>query len=253
MKMILFFSILFSLSNSNVLAFDQSHSELNQILEEHVKWEGKQSLFNYRKLKLKPGKLKLYLKELSGVKEAEFKLWTSEQRLAFLINAYNAFTIKLILDNYPLNSIKDISGLFTSAWKKKFFFLFGEKTHLDHIEHDLIRGKFNEPRIHFAVVCASIGCPSIQDKAFTDKNLESLLNKSARTFLTDPSKNKIADKLYLSKIFKWYGGDFVKKYGSIEKYIAPIISNSAATISRIRAKSFHVDFTKYDWKLNEWK
>jgi hypothetical protein len=117
---------------------------------------------------------------------------------------------------------------------------------LDNIEHDTIRKKFNEPRIHFAVNCASIGCPSLLQEAFVAENLENQLNMAAKNFLQNKSKNYVkANTLHLSKIFKWYGGDFDKKYGGFKSYIIKSLNLSG--------NDYDVEFNEYDWNLNELK
>ncbi len=238
-------------SSSIVNAFDHGHQIFDKLLKEYVVYEGAQSFVKYSKLKSKPEDLKTYLKKVSGVSKEDFKNFTKEQRLAFLINAYNAFTLKVVIDHYPIESIKDIGSLFTSTWKKKFFTIFGEESYLDHIEHDLIRKNFNEPRIHFAVNCASIGCPSLLNRAFVAEKLTGQLESVAKSFLTNRSKNKFQNgKLEVSKIFKWYGEDFVKKYGSVEKFIAPYMSADKVVQARIASKKFSLDWTDYNWNLN---
>jgi len=176
--------------------------------------------------------------------------------MAFLINAYNAFTLKLIIDNYPVKSIKDIGGLFSSPWDKEFFTLLGKKRHLNYIEHGVLRKKFKEPRIHFAVNCASMGCPNVQDIAFTAENLESLLAKGEKDFFAQANKNNIDKKekeVNISKIFDWYGGDFKKKHGSVAKYISKAFDTDADTKKKIATGKYDIEYTDYSWKLNEVK
>lgn len=160
-------------------AFDHTHSQWQQILSSHVVNKGHQTLVNYKKIKENPEVLNKYLKSLSSVTQLDFKKWSNEQKLCFYINAYNAFTFKLIIDNYPLASIKDLVSFFSSPWKKKFIVLFGKKVHLDYREHDIMGKEFNEPRIHFAINCASLGCPPLSGKASIADRLEKyfLLNK----------------------------------------------------------------------------
>jgi hypothetical protein len=191
------------------------------------------------------------------VSKSQFKQWTQAQRLSFLINAYNAFTLKLIIDHYPVESIKDIGGFFRSPWKIKFFAFFGIETHLDYIEHELIRGRdYAEPRIHFALVCASVGCPKLQTQAYTAERLESMLETAAKTFLRDTSRNRYDtanNTVYLSSIFKWYGDDFAAKAGSVEKFVASYITDDPQARQRIRSKQVGVDYLEYDWTLNDAK
>lgn len=237
--------------------FDHSHKIWNQILSDHVSVKNKQAQFDYKKLKAKPGKFPQYLDSLSKVSKKEFKSWNEKQRLAFLINAYNAFTVKLITDKYPLKSIKDLGGLFSSPWKKKFFTLLGEKAHLDHIEHTLIRKNFEEPRIHAAVNCASISCPNLMGTAFTAKRLDKQLEEATTFWLKDPTKNYFDKKkktLFLSKIFDWYEKDFQKKGNSVHKFVAPGITSSKEEAQMISTNpKIKIKYLKYDWGLNETK
>ncbi|MGE3388198.1 MAG: DUF547 domain-containing protein, partial [Bdellovibrionales bacterium] len=147
--------------------FDHSHKIWTLLLQKSVTVKGHASVVNYKILKSDPTELHAYLRTLESVSQGEFGKFSNNEKLAFLINAYNAFTIKLILGRYPAKSIKhagewSLSNPTASPWKTKFFTLLGERRHLDNIEHDMIRKSFNEPRIHFAVVCASVGCPALR-------------------------------------------------------------------------------------------
>jgi hypothetical protein len=245
--------------NGNLVAaagFDHDHSVWNGLLQTYVVDHGAYSEVRYRQIKQSASTtLDEYLHSLSAVSKSQFDGWSQAQRLAFLINAYNAFTVKLIVDHYPLDSIKDLGGFFRSPWKIEFFTLFGEKTYLDHIEHDLIRGRnYHEPRIHFALVCASVGCPKLQNRAYTAQRLESMLESASDTFLRDTSRNRYdaADNtLYLSSIFKWYGKDFAAKAGSVEQFVAPYISDDPTVQHRIRSRDVDVEYLDYDWSLND--
>ena len=148
--------------------FDHSHKAFDDLLKKHVTYisNGNASQVSYAGFARDRAALKAYLDSVSAVPEATYKSWNKNQQLACLINAYNAYTIELILTKYPnLKSIRDLGGTFTKPWSLKFFTLFGKDTHLDNIEHDMIRaeGVFNDPRIHVAVVCASIGCPMLRN------------------------------------------------------------------------------------------
>lgn len=240
-------------------SFDHSHADWDKVLQTYVVDKGAFSQVKYAQLKQQGlTQLNGYLRAISSVSPNQFDQWSRSQRLAFLINAYNAFTVKIILDNYPVDSIKDIGSFFRSTWKIEFFNLFGEKTYLDYIEHELIRGndEYSEPRIHFALVCASIGCPKLQPRAFTAENLQKMLELGAKSFLSDISRNRYdaAKKtLELSSIFKWYGGDFANKSGSVEKYVAPYITKRLAEQQRIKSGEVAVKYLAYDWSLNDVK
>ena len=241
-KAILALSIIASASVS--AAFDHSHSAFTEVLKKHV--EGKS--VDYGALKKSPEKLSLYLETLSKVSESEFKDWNDDQEMAYLINLYNAATLKLVIDSYPLKSIRDVG----SPWEKKFIKLFGSERSLDYVEHDLLRKNYSDPRIHFGVNCASIGCPPLRDEAFQASQLDKQLDEQARAFLQDTSKNRVDTKnqiLYLSSIFDWFKEDFVKKSGSVENFVAPYFEKSGREI--IENGKLKIKHTDYDWKLND--
>lgn len=234
--------------------YDHSQKAWTSLLEKHTSTKGQSTIVNYKEWKTQVNDLNVYLKFVEGVSKSDFTKFTKPEQLSFLINAYNAYTVKLILDNYPVHSIKDIGSVFSSPWKKKFFRLFGEEQNLDTIEHQFIRAQFNEPRIHFALVCASIGCPALRREAYTPEKLENQLNDAAIQFLTDKTKNQfLVEKqtLELSSIFKWYGDDFVKKFGSLEAFIADKITSNPNHQQLIRSKKVPIKFLEYDWSLNE--
>ena len=242
-------------STVSAAPFDHKHALWDEMLQTYVVDHGAYSEVKYRLLKQNAtDELNTYLQTLSSVSKEQFEKWNQAERLAFLINAYNAFTVKLIIDHYPVDSIKDIGGFFRSPWKIKFFTLLGEEVHLDHIEHQLIRGRdYAEPRIHFALVCASVGCPKLQTHAFTAERIESMLEAAAENFLRDSTRNRYdaaANTLYLSSIFKWYGEDFEAKAGSVENFVASYITDEPQARQRIRAKQVDVEFLDYDWSLN---
>jgi hypothetical protein len=219
-RICLLFAVTFLACTAPVRAqgFDHSHAAWNALLAKHVKPfnNGNASAVDYTALKAEQAALKAYLGTLTAVTEADYAKWSKPQRLAFLINAYNAFTVELILTKYPeLESIKDLGSVFSSPWKKKFFTLLGQERHLDDIEHGMIRapGAFDDPRIHVGVVCASIGCPMLRPEAFTPEKLDAQLDDGMKRFLADSTRNRYdagSGKLQVSKIFDWYGKDFEK-------------------------------------------
>ena len=237
-------------------AFDQTHSQWDAFLKQYVVVHGHESRVNYGKIKTDRKRLDEYLKSLEQMKKVDFDRLNEAQKLAFLINAYNAFTVALIVDHYPVNSIKDLGSFLTSPWKIKFFTLFGEKLYLDNIEHDMLRKWFTEPRIHFALVCASKGCPALRNEAFTGDLLDKQLEQAALNFLSDEKKNRYASdakRLELSSIFKWYGEDFQKKFGSVEVFIAPRITPNPESQNAIRGMKASISYLDYDWSLNDEK
>jgi hypothetical protein len=130
--------------------------------------------------------------------------------------------------------------------------LWGNKVTLDHVEHDLLRPKFNDPRVHFAVNCASIGCPDLLNEAFQASKLDAQLDKQARAFLADSTRNRLDAKnktLYLSSIFDWFKEDFVKKSGSVEKFVAPYFNDADRAV--IQRGGLKIKNTDYNWNLNK--
>jgi hypothetical protein len=255
-----------ALAASNAaLAFDQNHAAWDALLQRHVvvAQNGSSSRVDYAGFHADQGALQAYLDGLSAVTQTEYRGWTREQQLAFLINAYNAFTIKLVLTRYPgLKSIKDLGSFLKSPWKKEFFMLLGAERSLDDVEHGLIRapGAFDEPRIHFAVNCASIGCPMLRDKAYVAERLDSQLEDSVRRFLGDRSRNRFdpaSGALEVSRIFDWYKADFEKGnrgISSVPQFLAryaDLLADRAAARALVRDGQAQVRYLDYDWTLND--
>lgn len=228
--------------------FDHQHSALTAVLQTHVKNER----VNYAALKASPDALGSYLASLAAVKEGTFKSWSKDQRLAFLINLYNAATLKLVVDNYPVKSIKDIGSFLKGPWDQVVVHVFGQTVTLNHIEHDIIRAKYDEPRAHFALVCASIGCPPLRAEAFDATRLNEQLNDQGKVFFATTAKNRVDAKggvLYLSPIFKWFTKDFTTKSGSVEKFVAPFFNE--ADKAAILSGKLDIEYTEYSWSLNK--
>lgn len=246
MKRYFVFLLLISFSRLSLASFDQNHSQWSALLSEFTQKQGKQVLVNYKGLKTNHARLKAYLSQLESVSKEEFKSFSLQEKLAFWINVYNAYTIDIILKHYPVKSIKKIkSGWFSSGpWKIEFIPLFGEKLSLDEVEHEIIRPQFKEPRIHFAVNCASIGCPSLFQEAFVGDRIDEQLDLAAENFLKNTEKNFVKGRtLYLSKIFDWYGDDFELMYGSYIGYVIKTLN--------LKRQKYNVEFNSYDWSLNE--
>lgn len=224
-----------------------SHASYDALLQKHVDDQG---LVNYKGLKSERQKLKSYLSILES--NPPQKSWTSDQKLAYWINAYNAYTLDLILEHYPVASIKDIGSTIkipfvSTAWDIKFINIGDEEYDLNNIEHGIIRKEFEEPRIHFALVCAAVSCPKLQNRAYLPETLDEQLTKAAKEFLSNPGKNefKSSNQATLSKLFNWYGGDF-NNDGTLIEYInqyAPVKLN----------KDANIDWMDYNWALNEQK
>lgn len=237
-------------------------STWDTLLKKHVTSlrNGQATQVDYAGFAADRGQLKQYLSAVSAVAPAEFEHWDRPGQLAFLINAYNANTVELILTAYPdVASIKDLGSLLRSPWKKRFIPLLGETRSLDDIEHGLIReaGHYAEPRIHFAVNCASVGCPALRSEAYVGERLEAQLEDAARSFLSDRTRNRLeGNALKVSSIFKWYRGDFEKGWrgadslaGFFVLYRQPLDLDDSA-VSRLKAGKMEIDFLDYDWRLN---
>ena len=222
-----------------------SHLLWDQLVKSHVKANG---LVDYKGFIREKPKLESYLRLLEA-QVPDRKTWTKNQQLAYWINAYNAFTVKLIVDNYPTESIRDLGPAFKiplikDVWHVKFFKLGGVEMSLDELEHGILRKEFDEPRIHFAINCASISCPALFNEAFVAERLEAQLTQVAVSFINDPSRNKLsAQSVQLSSIFSWFKGDFTKK-GTLIEFL-----NLYAKVKISR--SARVTFLDYNWKLNE--
>ena len=249
------FCLLVLIFSGPVFAFDHLYKDYDQLLHSIVVPKGLQTAVKYSQLKSDPAPLDKFVSSIETVSRSEFDSWTKEQQLAFLINAYNALTLKLVVMHYPgIDSIKDIGGFFSGPWKQKFFKLFGEDSYLDHIEHDLIRKNFNEPRIHFAVNCASRGCPALQPEAYVADRLDKQLEHAARSYLMDEERNrydKNKDQLEISSIFKWYHEDFERAAGSIQAFIAPFMTDDAGLRNHIAEDRPAIRYLDYDWNLND--
>jgi hypothetical protein len=203
---------------------------------------GKASQFRYADVDRNA--LKAYLASLSKVEEKEFKGWSREEQMAFLINAYNAFTVEKILTRYPdIRSIWDFGKIFGNPFKDEFFMLLGRKMSLDGIEHGVLRKNYREPRVHFAVNCASVGCPMLREEAYVAARLERQLEEQAVRFLSDRSRNRYRDgRLEVSKIFDWFKEDFEPRQAYFKRY-AKALGYPGGDVP--------LTFLDYDWSLND--
>lgn len=265
------FAVLFAVflsAAANAQSFDHSHQAFTDLLKKHVVLldGGKASQVRYANFAKDRAQLKTYLDGLSKVSEAEFKGWSKPQQMAFLINAYNGYTLELILQHYPVKSIKDIGGVFDNRWKRKFFKLLGADSFLDRIEHEMLRkpGSYNEPRVHFAVNCASIGCPMLREEAFVADKLDKQLEEQAVRFLSDRSRNRYSNgKLEVSMIFNWFKEDWTSGYQgfdgktpaitSREDYFAryaKVLADKPEDQKKIADKATPISHLDYDWNLN---
>lgn len=192
-----------------------------------------------------------YLATLSGTCAEDYARWSRADKIAFWLNAYNAFTVRLITNHYPLRSIRNIGFLPGAAFRMPFIpmqGLRGDDMSLDDIEHRVLRAEFGEPRIHFALVCAARSCPPLRVEAYRAADLDAQLDDQGRRFLGDRTKNRVeqaAGKLYLSAIFKWFRPDF-ETNGPLGSFVAPYLDLQATDIV-----NFEIEFLDYDWSLNE--
>lgn len=233
-------------------SFDHSHVKWNLLLRKHVS----DGFVNYRSLKLKSehDKLKSYLGELSALCLKDYEKFSELQKISFWINVYNASMVELVLRNYPLKSVRSIGFLPLAAFRKRFIpiHMFGYKDmSLGEVENKFLRKKFVEPRIHFALVCASKSCPKLRSKAYVATDLHLQLEKATHDFLSDPKKNFFDTKsniLHLSKIFSWYDSDFGKNKAERLKWIKRYLPKN--TQKEMGSKEIRFDFLNYDWSLN---
>lgn len=238
-------------------AFD--HDTWDTLLSRHVSYERGEvaSVVNYQGFANDRDTLRRYLQTLENVDRETFDSWTNPDQLAFLINAYNAWTVELILTQWPeLDSIKDLGSLFRSPWKQKLAPLLGKTRTLDEIEHDMIRGsgRYQEPRIHFAVNCASVGCPALRREAYRGSRLDAQLESATSHFLADDTRNRYRDGvLEVSPIFKWYGEDFgdADGVGRFLAEYAEALSVSSAVARQIAQGDVDIRYLDYDWSLND--
>ncbi len=218
-----------------------AHEKWNKLVQNHVSKDGN---VDYRGFQSDSAQLDQYLEELSS--HPPGKNWTEKEQLAYWINAYNAFTVKLIVDHYPVKSIKDIGdkkGLVDSPWDIKFFKIGGVDFDLGTIEHEILRKKYKEPRIHFAINCASYSCPILRNEAYTAEQLDQQLDDQTQLFLYDTNKNIITPKeTKLSKIFNWFSSDF-----RVHTDVLTFIKKYNDTLNTEN----DVDYIEYQWTLNE--
>jgi len=249
------------------MAIDPSYKAWDELLKKHVRYvqNGNASRVDYAGFARDRAQLKAVLDDWQRVTRAEFDGWTKPQQQAFLMNAYNAFTIEKILRRYPdIKSIRDYGTVFGNPWKDKFFTLFGQPAYLDFIEHETLRkdGVYDDPRVHVSVVCASIGCPMLRNEAFVAEKLDAQMEDGMRRFLSDRTRNRYnpeTKQLEVSKIFDWYGKDFEKGhkgYSSVKQALsryADVLADKPEDRAIVREQKAQVVFLDYDWALNDAK
>lgn len=247
-----------------------NYSDYTLVLKTYVNQQG---MVDYEKLKDNPARLDSFMSSLAKLHPDNYDDWSEKEKIAFWLNTYNALTLKAIIDSYPIkssffkslyypkNSIRQIDGV----WDRITFDVLGQKLTLGHIEHKILREKFNEPRIHMAMVCAAKGCPYLRTEPYTGEKLDLQLDDQTRRFLSDTDKfkiNRTRKKVYFSPIFDWFGADFIKKYAPPNKasnqgkeqsavinFIAAYVDKAAGDY--LRSGKFEIKYLKYDWTLNE--
>jgi Protein of unknown function, DUF547 len=233
MKKIIILLLLFFTLNSFSQKFD--YTNYNSFLSKYVSEKGN---VNYDKIKKNTTELDAIINQFQNNQPTN-KNWTKKEELAYFINTYNVYTLKIVVDNYPTKSIKDIN----KAWDKKIIPSYKALLSLSDIEHKILR-KLNEPRIHFAINCASVSCPNLENKAFEPSTLENQLESVTKSFINDKTKNLITEKeIKISEIFNWFAGDF-NANGSVIDYI-----NKYST-TKIDKKA-KVKYLDYNWNLNK--
>jgi hypothetical protein len=221
------------------------HSQWGELLARHVK----DGVVDYQGFKDDEAELDEYLGLLARTEPGELD---DGDRLAYYINGYNSYTVKLILNNFkdgtPPQSIRRIGGLFSNPWKISFAVLGGRTLSLDNIEHDIIRVEFDEPRIHFAVNCASKSCPVLISEPYRGEDLDQQLEESTRRFLENPEHNYLeGDTLYVSSIFKWYKEDFD------DDPVSFFLAHTTGSLKQAlleKGGAIRVKYVDYDWSLN---
>ncbi|NEQ59524.1 MAG: DUF547 domain-containing protein [Moorea sp. SIO4A1] len=235
-----------------------NYDDYATVLKTHV---NKKALVNYQELQKNPEQLETFNTSLGAVDTSTYQSWDEAEKIAFLINAYNSFTLESIIDQNPLKkSIRDIKGV----WKGREFSIAGESKTLDNIEHKTLRTQFNEPRIHMALVCAAISCPPLRNEPYTGEKLDQQLDDQTQKFIVSPHGFRIdrqKDTVYLSSIFKWFGEDWKKTYGVDDKFtgnanqraVLNFISDylSSEDQEYLEQGNYKIKYLNYDWSLNK--
>ena len=219
------------------------HGEWDVLVKKHV---SKNGMVDYQGFLKDKKQLQVYLDKLSANKPTS--KWSKNEKMAFWINAYNAFTVKLILDHYPINSIKDIKKgipFVNSVWDITFIPMGKEKIDLNYIEHSILRKEFKDPRIHAAINCASFSCPLLRNEAYYASRLDEQLNDAMRRFVNDSHRNQLdKSNIKISKIFSWFAGDFKLNGSSVVDYLNKYAKKRVQPNAKI-------DFLEYQWELND--
>lgn len=242
--------LILTLGTQPVLAFE--FSGWDALLKKYVASKTidgvKLNAVDYKKLAKDPEYTTL-INELKKTSLSQLK--TQDEKLVFWMNVYNIMAVKMVLDHYPVKSIKDAGSFFSSVWKKEVGTVAGKTRTLNEIEHEILR-KMGEPRIHVAIVCASVSCPDLRPEAYTVQDVDRQLDEQMTSFLANEEKGLRLDerknKLYLSSIFDWFEEDFEAK-GGVVTFLAPYAPESIKR--KIQSKNFKIAYLDYNWGLNE--
>lgn len=243
----------------NIPDFSENNSKgskeiSSEALHKHTIWDeltkkyvAESGFVDYKGLISEKEKLNEYLHMLSTNHPNE--TWSSNDRKAYWINAYNAFTIKLIVANYPVETIKDLGGRIyrvNTPWDIKFINIEGKEYHLNDLEHNILRKEWNDGRIHAAVNCASVSCPKLMQGAYIGSRLDDQLDTQMKDFIHDETKNDISNpkKIKLSKLFRWFSGDFKTDGQSVISFINQYTASPLP-------ESAKIEYLDYDWGLND--
>lgn len=253
-------AVLILFSAASLAQAPPSSATWNELLHQHVRIVdgGHASQVDYAGMQRDHATLDAYTRSLSAVTPAQFGQWDHHQQMAFLINAYNAFTVQLVLTRWPkLDSIKDLGSLFSSPWKKEFFALLGQRSDLDQVESRLRGNAYGDPRVHFALNCASVGCPMLRAEAYIGDRLGRQLDDALNRFLADRTRNRYdpaGGTMKVSRIFDWYADDFRQApYHSVSGLLAlhaMQLSDDPKIVARVRAQQVGIDYLPYNWHLN---
>lgn len=236
------------LSDPGKTSFHPDHPALASTLKQYVT----NGFVDYALLTKKSAELEGYLNSIANIPKAEFNNWNKNEQLALLINLYNAQTIKLVLDHYPVTSIKDIHFGNRGPWDEQVVRLFDKRITLNQLENDSIRMQYENPAIHFALVCAAVSCPPLRNEPYIGEKLDAQLRDQGESFLLKTPSNSIdnaGSRLLLSPIFQRYEGDFIKYSGSVLAYVLTLLPPSIA--NPIRKADYKIEYTYYDWSLND--
>ena len=233
---------------SGRVEFDHEHRGLHEALKEVVN----NGWVDYAKLRADSDGLRAYLRETALVPRTQFDGWDRAERLAFLLNVYNASMLRHITAHQPVNKVTDLGDWSQKVWDQLAVDLFGRRHSLGELEHEMIRGQFKSPQVHFALVCGAKSCPPLRSEPYTAGRLEAQFSEQAREFLNDGEKNRVdleSKTVYLSKIFDWFAEDFGKNDAEILEFVAPHFGEETA--AAIQRGGFRIQYTEYNWDLND--